>query len=69
MWDVILPILTGLAGILIGFFIGVFYLRKQLERMQSDPKMIQEMARKMGYKVNKQQLNQVQNMLKKQKFK
>ncbi len=69
MWDIILPILTGLAGILIGFFIGVFYLRKQLERMQSDPKMIQEMARKMGYKVNKQQLNQVQNMLKKQKFK
>ena len=39
---------SGLAGILIGFFIGVFYLRKQLERMQSDPKMIQEMARKMG---------------------
>lgn len=69
MWDIILPILTGLAGILIGFFIGVFYLRKQLERMQSDPKMIQEMARKMGYKVNKRQLNQVQNMLKKQKFK
>lgn len=69
MWDIILPILTGLAGILIGFFIGVFYLRKQLERMQTDPKMIQEMARKMGYKVNKQQLNQVQNMLKKQKFK
>lgn len=69
MWDIIFPILTGLAGILIGFFIGVFYLRKQLERMQSDPKMIQEMARKMGYKVNKRQLNQVQNMLKKQKFK
>jgi len=69
MWNVILPIITGLAGIVVGFFGGVIYLRKQLERMQSDPKMIQEMAKRMGYNVNKQQLAKVQQMLKNQKFK
>lgn len=69
MWNVIIPILTGIAGILVGFFIGVFYLRKQIERMQNDPKMIQEMAKRMGYNVNKQQLNRMQQMMKNQKFK
>lgn len=69
MWNVIIPIITGLAGIVIGFFIGAFYLRKQIEKLQNDPKMIQEMAKRMGYNVNKQQLNKVQQMMKKQKFK
>lgn len=69
MWDILIPIITGIVGIVIGFFFGVFYLRKQIEKMQSDPKMIQEMAKRMGYNVNKQQLNKMQNMMKKQKFK
>jgi len=69
MWNVIIPILTGIVGIVIGFFGGVYYLRKQIERMQSDPKMLQEMAKRMGYNVNKQQLNKMQQMLKNQKFK
>jgi len=66
---VIIPVLTGIVGIVIGFLGGVYYLRKQIERMQSDPKMLQEMARRMGYNVNKQQLNKMQQMLKNQKFK
>jgi hypothetical protein len=69
MWNVIIPVLTGIVGIVIGFLGGVYYLRKQIERMQSDPKMLQEMARRMGYNVNKQQLNKMQQMLKNQKFK
>lgn len=69
MWNVIIPIITGIVGIVIGFAVGVLYLRKQIERMQSDPKMIQDMAKRMGYNVNKQQLNKMQNMMKNQKFK
>lgn len=59
---IIVSLIVGLVG---GFFIGIFFFKKQMEKMQNDPKMIQEMARKMGYNVNKQQLNQVQQMMKK----
>jgi len=68
MWSYIIPIITLLAGAVGGFFAGVYYLRKQLEKMQSDPAMLQEMAKKMGYNMNKQQLNKAQQMMKKQKF-
>ncbi|WP_442603001.1 YneF family protein [Paenibacillus sp. KN14-4R] len=61
-----IALIVGLAG---GFFIGVFYLRKQLEKMQNDPEMIQKMAKQMGYNLNKQQMNKMQGMMKKQKFK
>lgn len=69
MWNIIIPIVTGVVGLVAGFFIGVYYLRKQLEKMQNDPAMIQKMAKQMGYNMNKQQLNQAQNMMKKQKRK
>jgi uncharacterized protein YneF (UPF0154 family) len=63
-------IITGvvalIAGLVGGFFIGVYYLRKQLENMQSNPQMIQEMAKKMGYNLNKQQMNKAQQMMKNQ---
>lgn len=59
---IIVSLIVGLVG---GFFIGIAFFKKQMEKMQNDPKMIQEMARKMGYNVNKQQLNQVQQMMKK----
>jgi uncharacterized protein len=63
-------IITGvvalIAGLIGGFFIGVYYLRKQLENMQSNPQMIQEMAKKMGYNLNKQQMNKAQQMMKNQ---
>ncbi|WP_409343039.1 YneF family protein [Paenibacillus sp. MBLB4367] len=69
MWNIIIPIVTLIAGAAGGFFAGVYYLRRQLERMQNDPQMLQKMAKQMGYNMNKQQMNKAQQMMKKQKFK
>ncbi len=66
---IIIPIITLIVGLVGGFFIGLYYFRKQMEKMQNDPKMIQEMAKKMGYNVNKQQMNKMQQMMKNKKFK
>jgi uncharacterized protein YneF (UPF0154 family) len=52
-----------------GFFIGVYYLKRQMEAMQNNPEMLQKMAKQMGYNMNKQQMNKVQNMMKNQKWK
>ncbi|GLX70204.1 YneF family protein [Paenibacillus glycanilyticus] len=68
MWNIIIPIVTLIVGVAGGFFIGVFYLRKQLEKMQNDPEMIQKMAKQMGYNLNKQQMNRAQQMMKNQKM-
>ena len=67
-WQIIIPIITLLAGGIGGFFVGVYYLRKQLENMQNNPEMLQKMAKQMGYNMNKQQINKAQQMMKKQKF-
>jgi hypothetical protein len=69
MWNLIIPIVTLLAGLAAGFFIGVYYLRKQMEKMQKDPQMLQKMAKQMGYNLNKQQMNKVQQMMKNRKWK
>jgi uncharacterized protein YneF (UPF0154 family) len=69
MWQWIIPIVTLLAGGVGGFFVGVYYLRKQLEKMQNNPEMLQQMAKQMGYNMNKQQMTKVQQMMKKQKLK
>ena len=37
MWSYIIPIVTLLIGGVGGFFVGVYYLRKQLENMQNNP--------------------------------
>ncbi|MFS0726137.1 YneF family protein [Paenibacillus sp. 1P07SE] len=66
MWDIVIPVITLIVGLVGGFFIGVFYLRKQLEKMQSDPEMLQKMAKQMGYNMNKQQLQKAQSMMNKQ---
>ncbi|MVO99774.1 MULTISPECIES: YneF family protein [Paenibacillus] len=66
MWDIIIPILTLIVGLVGGFFIGVYYLRRQLESMQNNPEMIQKMAKQMGYNMNKQQMTKVQSMMKNQ---
>jgi uncharacterized protein YneF (UPF0154 family) len=68
MWNYIIPVITLIVGAAAGFFAGVFYLRKQLEKMQSDPEMMQKMAKQMGYNMNKQQMQKAQNMMKNQKF-
>ncbi|MBW7457524.1 YneF family protein [Paenibacillus sepulcri] len=67
MWNIIIPIVTLLLGAVGGFFIGVFYLRKQLEKMQNDPEMLQKMAKQMGYNMNKSQLQKAQSMMKNQR--
>jgi Uncharacterized protein conserved in bacteria len=68
VWDIVIPVVTLIAGLVGGFFIGVYYLRRQLEEMQNNPEMLQKMARQMGYNINKQQLQRVQQMMKKQKL-
>ena len=68
VWSYIIPVITLLAGAAGGFFAGVFYLKKQLEKMQSDPDMLQKMAKQMGYNMNKQQMQKAQQMMKNQKF-
>ena len=66
--NIVIPIVTLIVGLVGGFFIGVFYLRKQLENMQSNPDMLQKMAKQMGYNLNKQQMQKATNMMKNQKF-
>jgi uncharacterized protein YneF (UPF0154 family) len=68
MWTVIISIVTLIVGAVAGFFVGVYYLRKQLEKMQSDPEMLQKMAKQMGYNMNKQQLQKAQQMMKNPKL-
>ncbi|SCW61451.1 hypothetical protein SAMN04487970_102077 [Paenibacillus tianmuensis] len=69
MWGyVITAVIALIAGGAAGFFIGVQYLRKQLEKMQSSPEMLQQMAKQMGYNLNKQQMQKMQTMMKNQKF-
>lgn len=67
MWNWIIPILTLIVGLVGGFFIGVYYLRRQMEAMQANPEMLQQMAKKMGYNLNKKQMQQVQGMMRNQK--
>lgn len=67
MWDWIIPLVTLVVGIVIGFVVGVFYLRQQIMKMQKDPQMLQKMAKQMGYNLNQQQLQKVQKMMKNRK--
>ncbi len=53
-----------IVGVIIGFAGGVFYLRKQMEKMQSDPQMLQKMAKQMGYNLNAKQMQKAQQMMK-----
>jgi uncharacterized protein YneF (UPF0154 family) len=65
-YDIVIPIVTLVVGLVGGFFIGVYYLRRQMEAMQNNPDMLREMAKKMGYNVNQKQMNQMQQMLRNQ---
>ena len=67
MWvEVIILVVTLIIGLVGGFFIGVFVLRRQMESMQQDPEKMREMAKKMGYNVNQKQVNQMQQMMRNQ---
>lgn len=67
-WNIVIPIITLIAGLAAGFFIGVYYVRKQLENMQNNPEMLQQMAKQMGYNLNRRQLNKARQMMKNKKF-
>jgi len=64
--DIVIPIITLIVGLVGGFLIGVFYLRRQLTKMQSDPEMLQKMAKQMGYNLNSKQMQRAQQMMKNQ---
>ncbi|MFC5404539.1 YneF family protein [Cohnella soli] len=64
MWSYIIPILTLIVGLILGFVVGVFYLRNQMTKMQNNPEMLQKMAKQMGYNMNSQQIAQAQKMMK-----
>ena len=63
-WDIAIPVLTLIVGAVGGFIAGVFYLRRQLTKMQNNPDMLAKMAKQMGYNMNKQQLQKAQQMMK-----
>lgn len=64
--NIAIPIITLIVGLIGGFLIGVFYLRRQLTKMQSDPQMLQKMAKQMGYNLNGKQMQRAQQMMKNQ---
>jgi uncharacterized protein len=68
MWNWIIPIVTLIVGLVGGFAIGVYYLRQQITKMQSDPDQLRKMAKQMGYNLNNQQMNKMQSMMKNNKF-
>ncbi|MCF6094125.1 YneF family protein [Microaerobacter geothermalis] len=65
--NIVLPIVTGVVGIAIGFFGGVQYLKKQMTNMSFDDHQLREMAKKMGYNLNQKQLKQIKSMQNKMK--
>lgn len=68
MWNYIIPAITLIVGLVGGFAIGVYYLRRQLTKMQGDPQMLQQMAKQMGYNLNGKQMQRAQQMMKNQKM-
>ena len=60
----LITIIALVVGAIAGFFIGVFYLRKQMMNMSMDNKQIQQMAKQMGMNVNQKQLNQMSKTMK-----
>jgi len=62
----VIPIITLIVGLLGGFFIGVYYLRRQMTTMQNDPEMLQKVAKQMGYNLNGKQMQRAQQMMKNQ---
>jgi len=68
MWlDILIPVVTLIVGLGLGFAGGVYYLKNQMTKMQTDPAMLQKMAKQMGYNVNQKQINQMKHMMKKMK--
>ncbi|GIP19699.1 hypothetical protein J40TS1_53410 [Paenibacillus montaniterrae] len=78
-YNIVIPIVTLVVGLIGGFVIGVFYLRKQIENMQNNPEAMrkqlesmnpetmQRMAKSMGLNLNNKQMQKAQQMMRNQK--
>lgn len=65
-WVSWLMLVIGLiVGIVGGFAIGVWYLRRSMMNMQMDDKEIMQMAKRMGMNLNPRQLQMVKQQMKK----
>lgn len=62
--DIVIPIITLIVGLVGGFFIGVYYLRRQMTAMQNDPEMLQKVAKQMGMNLNPAQMQRAKQMMK-----
>lgn len=63
-YNYVIPIVTLLIGLIVGFYLGIQTLKKQMMNMQMDDNQLRDMAKKMGYNVNQKQLQQIKNMQK-----
>lgn len=63
MWEILLPILTGIFGVGVGGFGSYHLFKKQMTSMQNDPKQIQALAKSMGMNLNQKQMNQITRSL------
>lgn len=63
-YNFVIPIVTLIIGIALGFYLGIQTLKKQMTNMTMDDNQLREMAKKMGYNVNQKQLQQIKNMQK-----
>ncbi|GAB7389321.1 hypothetical protein BSNK01_31590 [Bacillaceae bacterium] len=63
MWEIAIPILTFVGGLILGGVGASYFLRRQLTKMQMDEKQLQQMARAMGMNLNQKQLKQMNRMM------
>lgn len=59
VWDITIPIITFLVGLIGGFYGATWYFKREMNNMQMDEKQLQQLARSMGVNLNQKQLNQM----------
>lgn len=64
-YNFVIPIITLIIGIVLGFYLGIQTLKKQMTNMSMNDDQLRSMAKKMGYNINPKQLQQIKNMQKK----
>lgn len=65
-WNsIVLPIIALIVGLILGFYLGIQTLKKQMTNLSMDDNQLREMAKKMGHNINQKQLQQIKNMQKK----
>lgn len=64
-YNFVIPVLTLIIGVILGFYLGIQTLKKQMSNFNMDDNQLREMAKKMGYNLNAKQLQQIKNMQKK----